>query len=1658
MVFFLLGNFCVNGQQLAKEVANAKYAQKQSQDKAIFKNTLKSSLNSKQTPLKNERIKSEPEPNSYVPLPKPQAGPLEAQKNKKEDLSKRDISSKHFINDDGSYTALIGGGPIHYDNNGTWEDINHSITTNNNPQYPYSNTTNLLESYFGATAHLGARSNTKEGEVKEFLNTKMYWEVNGQAVDIQNSQNTSVTINGSKAYYNNLFGTIAAEYSILSGKRKLNYIIPNAQAFGNMPNNAQYLVFSEDIVLPSGWTHRVDKQKGILINDASGETIYAYENPTVYEDYHGELVLHEQNNPASFEIKKTNNTITLFLKVETSWLKDANRIFPLAIDPTVMVYPDNANFWSGWVNSNGAGANGNMRVGHTNSGAEIDAFVKFNLTSIQAGSTVSSVTSHLFRYGGVGSHPNRQMTIGSSNVDPVTAVFWADIYNGYTGDISNSVSANNGNGWKVNTFNPTGITFIENALADGFASILAWPSSNEWTNNNYDNFGGYSHENPPYLTIDYTVTEPCSPTSEEPDGLYINSVSIVGTLSDPPTNTSTYNTTGFEDFTTLPQLAVQADGEGVNIIASSQGSILSRGTWKAWVDWNQNEVFEPSEEVYNIFGFVGSNVTFGFEIPDGQIPGDYRLRIRVNNSVDYLMYYEEAYEGYGFDFSPCDVFEHYYYGYEGFPYYDDIYKYNFGETEDYLFTVIANCDAVITNIIDSETCNNGAVTLNVTASPGTTINWYYNETDTTPFQNTPQGDWTTPVLSSTTSYWVTATNGSCESIVKTEITAKVNPTPTVTFNPETPVICGNDIIQLTAGGDIELAYLIDEDFESGGLGAFNNYKHSDNLNNNLINDTAKWQNRESVYVPGNNVNVWYPAISSGFGSDKFALALSDTAPTPPNSIVHNSLELVTPVDATDFLNLTLNLKLYYSRYFQNGSNPDNEYVAIELSTDGGLTYPIEIQKFTNTVGYGSKFHEINHDLSTYIGESNLSLRIRHYSEASENGWLGDGVAVDDIKLYGDKPLNTAFTYDPSTVDAFTDAAATIPYTPGTQINSIYIRPTIDQLENATFHIPVSATLSNGCEATGTALVTNNTKIFKSPYNDWNNDSNWSPPGVPTLDNCVIIPNGQESSVDGTLLHAEALNVTVKNGGILHLEPEYMLTVQDWINVENTGVFNIKNSASLIQINDLTTKPNSGNVHVQRAPKDDFSPVDNLNYVYWSSPVKGFNVGNISPNTSASLIWQWIPTITENGSGNHGDWQNATGTMIDGTGYIVRGLSGTPTVLPPATTIPVSNNTALFTGVPNNGEIVVPINRGNYTGLDYIGNGNTATAQDDNWNLLGNPYPSSISANKFVNLNSHISGTIYLWPHTALPSAANNDPFYGDYGLNYDNIYIEHNPTGTIPPTVGDLNIASGQAFMVLMMDTAGLSESVLFNNSLRDKSQANNSFYRQEVDTPEKHRIWLDLAGSDNKGHTLLVGYIANATNDYDRLYDGYNFLNQPTNFYSLIGESTYSIQGRALPFSQDDTIPLGFTISENDSFTIGINTIDGLFESTNQGIFLEDTYMNIIHDLRIAPYSFKSDAGTYNDRFILRYTNAALSIADQQTLNNLSITAPNNSYIKVSSDNNLIKSVSVFDVLGRELFSNDSINNSDFILNNMALSKGTYVVKATLENGIQKVEKVILK
>lgn len=1140
-----------------------------------------------------------------------------------------------------------------------------------------------------------------------------------------------------------------------------------------------------------------------------------------------------------------------------------------------------------------------------------------------------------------------------------------------------------------------------------------------------------------------TTVAYCEPTSEEPQYVYIDDVSFMGTLNDVD-NLNTGYSTGYQDWTGITN-AIQAQGEGVNIYYynySYSGSAYA----KAWVDWNQDGDFDDTGElIYDTGTTATTSATFGFVIPSATPPGDYRLRIR--NNVSYDMPFT-----FWYDFDSC----------EDFLYTSEDYD---GEAEDYLFTVIQNCSATITSLTDGERCDDGTVDLSVTGSIGTTqYHWYDSETGGTLLATTATGDWTTPALSTTTSYWVTADNGSCESLVRTEIIATINPISNVVFTPASLTVCGDsDIVSVSASGDTEIAYLIDEDFESGGLGVFTN--QNANANGAPYDTITMWQNETSTYIP-TNTYVWSPAISSGFGTNMFAMSTSDV--NPPGNVYQYLLSPT--VNATGFSNLTLTFDMYYSNFA--------DYVDVQVYN--GATWATLVT-YNTSVGIGTSFASQSIDLSAYDNLASLQIRIRFRSS-----W-GDGVAVDNIKLFGTRPIVPAFTWTSTpAIDAYTDASCTIPYTVGTPIQTVYIKPTFAQLELSSFNVAANVTLSNGCSVTQSITVTNNSKVWRGDLNsssDWNDSTNWRPNGIPDATNCIVIP---DTGFNPVLTYSGpptppqpglGLNLTLKDNAFLEVESEKSLIITDWVHVEGNAILSLQNSASLVQVNNVA---NSGYIFVQRAPNSTYSPVGNLEYVYWSSPVSNFNVSQVSPGSTAGQIWQWNATVPGNGIGNHGDWYNATGTMGSAKGYAIRKLSGTPTTiantLTPATVIPVSANTALFSGVPNNGDLTIPIYHGGYDAPGdpgYQGNSSAGTLaynNDDNWNLLGNPYPSSISANEFVYANSNINGTVYLWQHSSTPSAI-SDPFYDDFVYNYDEAnYIEHNYSGSLPPTNldPDLYIASGQAFFVLMNHSATSGTTVSFNNGMRDQTFSNTDFYRQssssetsvsnDSNTIERHRIWLDLITPNNKANTALIGYIEGATNGFDRLYDGHEFESASASIYSLLGEEKLSIQGRSLPFDNQDVIPLGIQLPHNGIYKIAINLLDGLLSDQNQPIFLEDTYTNMVYNLKDNPYSFTSNGGTFNDRFFLRFTDNSLSMDEFTNTPDITIFTPNNDYIKIVSGKNTIEKITVHDLLGRTLINRMQVNSNAFEIHEVSKSDGAYIVKVTLSNGQSKTQKVVLK
>ncbi|WP_298136285.1 MopE-related protein [Flavobacterium sp.] len=484
---------------------------------------------------------------------------------------------------------------------------------------------------------------------------------------------------------------------------------------------------------------------------------------------------------------------------------------------------------------------------------------------------------------------------------------------------------------------------------------------------------------------------------------------------------------------------------------------------------------------------------------------------------------------------------------------------------------------------------------------------------------------------------------------------------------------------------------------------------------------------------------------------------------------------------------------------------------------------------------------------------------------------------------------------------------------------------------------------------------------------WNGTS-WSN-GTPSITTYVEITGDYDMSLNTSLLSFDACRVRVVSPARVVVAASKYVNINYELVVESGATFEVNDDASLVQINNQNN--NQGNIIYHRDVM-----VNQFDYVYWSSPISNFNINNLSPATSPSLIFRWDPNAT-NPNGSSGYWINTSNSIMEaGKGYIIR----VPMSYAPS---PDQNFTATFSnGIPNNGIIHKAVGRGDYVGADIpISNSSPITSISDNFNLIGNPYPSAIDPELFLddpdNVNV-IDGCLYLWKHGIGLSTTEVSPFYASYQQNYSvNDYDTYNSTGT-QSGPGVLKVAGGQGFFVIMKDEtstvleSGNTHFVTFRNEMRDKTFNNNNFYRNSnvnstTNPVEKHRIWLDLANSNNESIRTLIGYVTGATMLRDRSYDAPTQVSNLFSFYSLVGNEKLNIQGRSLPFDNNDIVPIGMNITANGNYTFAIYTTDGIFNQ-NQNIYIYDSVLDSYHNIKVAPYTFYATVGRYDDRFKVVY------------------------------------------------------------------------------------------
>ena len=546
----------------------------------------------------------------------------------------------------------------------------------------------------------------------------------------------------------------------------------------------------------------------------------------------------------------------------------------------------------------------------------------------------------------------------------------------------------------------------------------------------------------------------------------------------------------------------------------------------------------------------------------------------------------------------------------------------------------------------------------------------------------------------------------------------------------------------------------------------------------------------------------------------------------------------------------------------------------------------------------------------------------------------------------------------------------------------------------------------------TAIITvNNNDCNESTYNftvlanlncgdiitTWNGSS-WDN-GNPALTKAIIFSGNYSST--GSILGCSA---TLTSNAQVTINTNHTLILNDAITVNSGSLLTIENNGALRQVNDVA---NSGNTIVKR----NSTPMVRLDYTAWSSPVLNQELQAFSPNTLSNRFYEYLYTGTTTATAYQ--TVNSSNNFESGKGYLIRVANNW------STSTPTTYN-GQFNGVPANGTMNIPV------GIGY--------------NLLGNPYASPISGNSFLGQNPSINA-LYFWTHTVAASGgtypANNFASYTTLG-------------GTASAAGGSIpngTINTGQGFYI-NKSTAG---NALFKNNQRVNAATSSQFFRT-IEEPETHRFWLNLNDDTTNYNQILIGYTENASHGIDTQIDGEVLDKSQSYLFNIINDDEYVIQGRGLPFSDEDIVPLGIEIKSSGNYSIAFENADGLF--SNQEIYLKDNQTNTIHNIKENPYSFYSVSGNTTNRFEIVYKNVVLGNEDFE-LNQLQVYSANE-IITVHSKNETIKEIIVFDIIGRVLFHKKNVDSNTFEIRNLTTQNQTLLVKVTSSSNKEKTVKIM--
>ncbi len=249
-------------------------------------------------------------------------------------IQNRTQYARTFLNTNQTKTIVQSSAPLHYlDEKGMWNTIDYRLSqTDNKIIYPAQNPFFELDAKY--TAIILGDQRIKMASQSNFIfvsNNK------NTSRKINADKNNAIIENGNQILFKNAYPNVDKTIALYKQAFKYSYLINDVHF---LPEQLDYMLVEEVIDLPRGFSMRQELMQSsnsrIVILDQKGQEQLVFHQPVISDNKSLSRNLREQPYEANYQLVKLNETsYKIQIKIDGSWLKSAQRVYPITIDPVV---------------------------------------------------------------------------------------------------------------------------------------------------------------------------------------------------------------------------------------------------------------------------------------------------------------------------------------------------------------------------------------------------------------------------------------------------------------------------------------------------------------------------------------------------------------------------------------------------------------------------------------------------------------------------------------------------------------------------------------------------------------------------------------------------------------------------------------------------------------------------------------------------------------------------------------------------------------------------------------------------------------------------------------------------------------------------------------------------------------------------------------------------------------------------------------------------------------------------------------------------------------------------------------------------------------------------------------------------------------------------